>query len=380
MYLRIIKSNEEFRNLRNAWNKLLQDSSNKAITQTWEWLYTWWEYYGNERKLFIIVGFEDSKIIGIAPFAVQNEDTEYFKLFHYKTIWLLGSGKTTDRNITSDYLDLIILQGKEKAFVNALIKFIVDLHNWDEIILENISSESIVLGLLKKAAQSHGLIFQITKTAPSILIKLPDNWDAYLKSIHSSLRYKIRRGRKEFSKLKGTYHLVRSESELHRAFNDLETLHQYRWQNKGQPGAFSSPTWKAFHKKIMPLMFKNGWLKLSFLKLDGIPVAANYNFVYDNKIHFFQSGLIPHENKHIRVGLLLHSYCIEEAINEGYIEYDFLKVGGKGAGYKEMWGNYSRDLLEIRLSKCSNKENAYRLFSCIFNFIKKIRHKIELKI
>jgi len=377
---RIIKNPDEFKSLHPAWDTLVQRSSDRAITQTWEWLHTWWDIYGNERELVVIVGSEGEEIIGITPFSIPKVTTRYFKVLSYRTLCLLGSGRTTGRNVVSDYLNLIILQGREKEFIEAFIKWISNLQNWDEIILENISSESPTPKLLEDAARTCGFHFQITKRAPSILIKLPDTWDEYLQSIHGSLRYKIIRGRKEFNKLNGTYHLVQSEDELLKTFDHLEALHQHRWQSKGQSGAFSSQKWKAFHKKLLPLVFNNGCLKLSFLQLDGRPVAVNYNFAYDNKIHFFQAGLIPHENKHIRLGLLLHSYCIEEAIKEGYKEYDFLKVGSQGAGYKEMWENYSRDLLEIRISKCSHKENAYRLLTCMHNLVRRGKQRIESKI
>ena len=118
----------------------------------------------------------------------------------------------------------------------------------------------------------------------------------------------------------------------------------------------------------------------SSLKLKGKNVAANYSFAFDHKVHFFQSGMIPHKNKHIRLGLLLHSYCIEDAIKEGYKEYDFLKIGAKGADYKKIWENYSRDLIEIRISKCSYKENIYRLLTRIFYFLRKIKHSISCDI
>ena len=251
--------------------------------------------------------------------------------------------------------------------------------SWDEIILENISAESDTTSLLQRFAEGYGLNFKIINRTPSILIKLPESWDEYVKSISSSLRYKINRGRKEFGKLGGTYHLVKEESELPQAIAELERLHQYRWKSKGKQGAFSSHEWKTFHQKLMLLLLNKGRLKLSFLKLDDQVVAVNYNFAFDQKIHFFQSGLIPHQNKHVRLGLLLHSYCIEEAINEEYKEYDFLKIGTSGPGYKEMWGNYSRDLLTIRMSRKSNKESIYSLLDGVMSLGRKAKDEIQKK-
>ena len=104
-------------------------------------------------------------------------------------------------------------------------------------------------------------------------------------------------------------------------------------------------------------------------------MAANYNFVLGGKVHFFQSGMVQHENKHLRLGLILHSYCIEEAIREGLTEYDFLKVGQAGAEYKDMWGNCSRDLLDIRISRASRKEAVLQGVMNLMKSLKIIRQK-----
>ncbi len=358
-----IRQYSELLSLRDEWERLILNSCNPSITQSWEWMKTWWDVYGEERKLLVLCGYKDGKLVGIAPLSVGRKRTYYFNYLKYKTIWFLGSGKTKARGVVSDYLNFIVEKGNEKRCIKGFLEYLSNHIGWDEIILENISTESAPPVLLQRFAQEYGLKLSIVSRTPSILIKLPDSWDEYIKSISSSLRYKIKRGRNEFGKLKGTYHLVKKESELPKTFADLGRLHQHRWNSKGKAGAFSSHEWKTFHQRLIPMLFDKGWLKLSFLKLNGQTVAVNYNFAFNKRIHFFQSGLIPHKNKHVRLGLLLHSYCIEEAINEGYEEYDFLQTGASGPGYKGMWGNCSRDLLTIRIARKSAKEKLYSLLN-----------------
>ena len=59
---------EKFRALRETWNKLLRESSDDNIFLTWEWLFMWWQHYGGDKKLRILIIKESGKIIGIAPF------------------------------------------------------------------------------------------------------------------------------------------------------------------------------------------------------------------------------------------------------------------------------------------------------------------------
>lgn len=381
MLFRLIKNETDFFSLRKAWADLLMQSSDPSVTQSWEWMHTWWQIYGKGRRdLHVICAYKNDRLVGIAPFSAERIPTNYYGVIRFRTLWLLGCGPVKGRSVVSDYLNLIVLKGLEDAFIQGLMKHLCHNGDWDEIILENVNAESDVPGLLKENAHRTGLTYTAMDTTRSIIAKLPNTWDEYINSISGSLRYKIRRGRKEFSRIGGTYYLVKEQRELPKAFADLERLHQHRWRSKGIAGAFSSCEWKSFHRKLMSLLLEKDQLKLSFLKLDNQPVAANYNFVFDNKIHFFQSGLIPHQNKHIRLGLLLHSYCIQEAINEGFKEYDFLQIGASGAGYKKMWENYSRDLLDIRICRCSNRENVYRLLTRISDFARKAKHVFETKI
>ncbi|MBN1546068.1 MAG: GNAT family N-acetyltransferase [Syntrophaceae bacterium] len=367
---KVVSNPDEFAAIRNTWANALKKSSERAITQTWEWLHTWWTCYGHERNLRLIVGYDKNEIIGIAPFSLQKRYTKRFRLLPYKTMCFIGGGFTRDRNVVSDYLNIIIATGYEPDFVDGVVNLLNGMRDWDELLLENISVESCIPDLLLRSANQYNINYRVLNRSPSILIKLPARWEDYLGNISSGLRYRIMRGIKEFHKLNGCHEKILAEGDLQTAFDELGRLHQYRWESRGEPGAFSSSTWKKFHKSFIPLAFKSGWLDLSFLRLNGQRVAGNYNFQFDKRVHFFQSGMIPHENKHIRLGLILHSFCIEDAIRRGMKEYDFLRVGMRGSGYKEMWGNYSRELLDIRLARPGIKENLYLGLSKIARILK----------
>lgn len=376
MKFEVITKKNQFINLKDAWESILFKSQQPSITQTWEWMKTWWDVYGEERDLMVVCGRKNDKLVGIAPFSRRKQFTKYFKILNFKTLNLIGSGNTTARGVVSDYLDFIIEQGFEDVFVNGFFRFISIKNIWDEILLENISINSPLPEKCNKYAAKNNLKYSIINKNPCALIKLPDSWDDFLKTLSSSMRYKINRGRRELKKVGGNYREVNSEAELPEAFKQLERLHQNRWQSKGELGSFSSPEWKKFHKQLMELLLPKGMLKLSFLEINNKPVAANYNFLFNKKIHFFQSGVIPHENKHIRVGLLLHSFCIEEAINEGCTEYDFLSIGTSGPGYKSMWENHFRDMLNLRIARKTNKENVFSVLRTIVSCAKQMKFNI----
>ena len=70
---------EEFQALKEQWNLLLEQCSDNNIFLAWEWLFTWWQYFGNDKKLRILLIKEGNNIIGIAPFMLTTYREGFFK-------------------------------------------------------------------------------------------------------------------------------------------------------------------------------------------------------------------------------------------------------------------------------------------------------------
>ncbi|MEW6096849.1 MAG: GNAT family N-acetyltransferase [bacterium] len=372
-----VKDIDKFLSLKDEWNRLLRESNSNNITLTWEWLYTWWKIYGNNRELCIITVYEDGVLVGLAPLLKIYRKRGYFKSFYFNSIEFLASGEDEGHQICSEYLDFIILKGREQEILTHILDYLTHqlVNEWDEIVLPDIKEESINFNILRSYSKENGLRFTIQKTEPCSIAKLPSTWEDFLSSAPSSLRYKINRGRRELEKLNSRYVEVKREDELNQAIKTLIELHQQRWEGKGKPGGFASPQRRAFHQQIIPICLRNGWLKLCFLEIDNTPIGSLYNFKYNNKIYFYQSGIIPHKNKHLRPGLLLHSFGIEEAIKEGLHEYDFLKTGK--SEYKYPWTNYTPNLLLIRIAKPGLKNSLYCFIEGFLDYLRKIKYFCE---
>src|SRR5260221_11509290 len=67
MKLETVQSVEKFMSLRDEWNELVGRSATGFITQTWEWLFTWWEVFGEGRALHIVLARDGERLVGIPP-------------------------------------------------------------------------------------------------------------------------------------------------------------------------------------------------------------------------------------------------------------------------------------------------------------------------
>ncbi len=126
---------------------------------------------------------------------------------------------------------------------------------------------------------------------------------------------------------------MRTGEEFDQFFEILIKLHQGRWQRRGMPGAFASPLFRAFHREIAAKLLAEGRATLTWLELDGSPLAAEYRLHGDGVMYAYQSGIDP-DRLQIKPGELANMAAIKNAIERGQQGYDFLRGDEQ---YKARW-------------------------------------------
>ena len=64
------------------------------------------------------------------------------------------------------------------------------------------------------------------------------------------------------------------------------------------PGVFTKQSIRNFYMDVAKLFSKKGWLALYFLIVDEEPAAADYNFIYDDKIYAALGGFDPNFSRY----------------------------------------------------------------------------------
>jgi CelD/BcsL family acetyltransferase involved in cellulose biosynthesis len=330
-----VSSAKDFANLNYDWNELLKKSKSDNIFLTHQWVSTWWKYFGKGRELKIIVAEENSELIGIAPFMLE-------KFYFLKQISFIGVPH-------SDYHDFILLSGKERMTLEAILKYLYSCLDWDIMKLWEIQQDSITLKILDE-----NLLYPNRKFARCICpkLKLPENWKDLLNMLSPKMRHNLRYYRNRFEKeFKVCYEDIENRELLEENISLLFQLHQKRWTENGSRGAFADSLTKNFYRDISYQFFDKDWLRLRVLKANDHPVSICYNFKYNEKFYYYQSGRDPNWSKY-SVGDLLLADTIRYAIQNGYNEFDFLR--GE-ENYKKHWNtknnyNFRIELVNHRFS------------------------------
>ncbi len=372
----VITDSRSFDVLEEEWSALLSSSRSNSVTLTWPWLRTWWRVYEADRNLRIVTVRDSGRLIGAAPLLARRGRCSQYGLLSFRRIELMASGEDRADQVCSDYIDWVAETGRERDVVAAVVDCLCGElgREWDEMWLADVSAESPNLGQLASEAERRGLRFETLKREPCAVCRLPGTWADFLEGLGSGLRYKIRRGLREFEKQGGSYDVVESADQLAEASDTLIRLHQQRWTAKGKPGAFHSEKRRRFHELFMPMALERGWLRLGVLRVHGEPIGAIYNFRYAGKVAFYQSGITIAENNHLRPGLLMHALEIRSAIEAGCTEYDFLKRGH--SDYKDAWTTATRDLVLARLAKPGLRETALQTLRAAHEGLRSLKHRV----
>ena len=308
MRIKEIDNFSDFLALEEKWKKVTL-LSNHTVFQTWEWLSTWWKYFGQGKRLLILLAEEDGEIKGIAPLMYSV----YSKFgIREGIIEFIGSQH-------SGYNDLILATEYEECIKN-FIDYLNNLNeNWNYANLADIPENAKSIDILSKMSK-------VSLAHQSFFTRLPNSNEDLLEWINRKDRKEIRRNLRRLEDDNLTPNLVdysHTES-LTDGLNTLKTLHQERWKTKGGfSGMFTDPRFGEFVHDVAGCFSQKGWLGLYSLELSGKPVGSLCGFKYMSKYYAYLEGLDSEYLKY-SIGNLLFVDTMAKCIQEGIVEFDFL--------------------------------------------------------
>lgn len=338
-----ISKSSDFYALRESWESLLVQSRANCVFLTWEWLYSWWQVYGREEKLHIVVVREHDELKAIAPF-FQNS-------FHgLRCLRFIGS-----YGVGSDYLDFILYPGNEEQLLLAIFTYLGSRSSeWDLLYISDIPEHSMSV----KVIQEQDAFYTLQKTHTVCpYLTLPSTWIELNSGFTQNMRYDLSRKQKRFEKeLKNRFIAITEKKQMKAAWKNFLLLNTKRMKEKDISGPFTDKRFNEFHSRVIPLLFDKGMLRFFSLEV-GLPIGYIYIIKYNNIYSFYQIGFDTDWNK-LSPGTLLFRYSIEYAISEGAKEFDFLQGDEE---YKFRWTKDVRRNVQLFVLSKSIKSRAIRL-------------------
>jgi CelD/BcsL family acetyltransferase involved in cellulose biosynthesis len=295
---------EDFSSLTEPWEELLPACPTNTIFSTPQWLKAWWQQFGDGKELLLLSVRHDGELVGIAPL-----------MRHGESISLIGGSDVCD------YMDFIVSQGQERACLALLLDHLESM-DWRYIDLQSLLPHSIALNHLAPLATEKGYSVEITREDVSPQLILPQSWEDYFSQLRGKDRHELRRKLRRLSQEKSAhYYTVEDWAQLSR---DMEVFFRLFEQSGHEKAGFMTSQMRDFFEDMVSSLAEKGYLRMSFLEVDGIRAASAICFDYGDELYLYNSGYDPGYAS-LSVGLLCKVFCLKEGILEGKRRFDFLR-------------------------------------------------------
>ncbi len=328
--------------------------------RTWDWLATWWKYYGNalgsenqqvgparHRRLNVLAVYDDAEfaapgsatarnLIGVAPWYLD------FNPLKGNVLRWLG-----DCEVCTDHLSLVCRPADGERVAVAVAEALTIAHDdWDRLDLAAVDAGDTAVNQLLAELELRECLVSRQHADACWSLDLPATWDDYLAGISKSHRKQLRQlERRVLESDRVQWHPVRNAAELDAAWSVLVDLHQRRRRSLGEPGCFASRPFFEFHREVVGRLLALGNLRMSWLALDGRPAAAEYHLAGSNATYVYQGGVDP-DRLADEPGRLSTIHCLRQAIDEGHHQLDFLRGDEP---YKAHWRATPRATCDYRV-------------------------------
>lgn len=329
-----INSEESLLKLRDQWSEL-SIKADTPVYMTFEWLTGWWKHFGRhpKRKLFVIVIYSGSELIGLAPLFLGISSVG--PMVFQRRLHLMGSGVDDNELLGfaddygySDLLDFIAHPDYREIVAEYISELLfVNSMNVDVVCLQHVSDDSFVMTHIFPRLENRINELRLEKTDECPYLILPDSMDEYKdKQLGSSSRR--RRFRKNLKPVNKKYAVekITAWEKVKERLEILIELHQERWNNRGYPGAFFDERHRAFMMGMSKLACKKGWLWFAEARDDNKFGAVRMVLKYNETYYDWLSGFDDSSSiSKYRPGLGLLSLLIKEGIESGARKVEFLR-------------------------------------------------------
>ena len=270
----VLEDSKAFAALEEEWEELYRHCPSATPFQSWAWLYSWWEHYGEGRYELRLVTLrsEEGLLVGLIPLMLERR-------------WGFGFGRLLFVGIHhTAYNDLLVREGWEDGVANAAGRALKELPGWQVADLHLLRPEAAAWDAFQRWDGHRIKIWQ--ETCPVVEVR---PWDELVASLSKNHRSTVRRALRRVQADKLSRWQVGPE-EAERAARRLVALHRELWRGRDiLPGRLTQ-RWGSFVEAAFSRMMARGLAGISEFRRDGeVLISLSWIFGQDF-VGFFNSG------------------------------------------------------------------------------------------
>jgi CelD/BcsL family acetyltransferase involved in cellulose biosynthesis len=319
-------SPSEFAALRKDWNALVESSGAGPFNRH-ECIGAWINSFARGAKLVILTARDPEKrLIAALPLLLERG----------LVCGLPARQLVATANTHSCRFDLIATDATVAS--RAFLRHLLDKPGWEVLRISDVP-EGGYAWQLHHAAVELRLPVGAWESQRSPYLALPSTYEELLAGKSVQFRANLRRRRRQIERLgRLTFERVTTESKLLERLDEGFELERRGWKGRAGTAIAQDGATRAFYTELAAESARNGRLCLSFLRIDGRPIAFHFGLI-DDGVYYVPKLAYDEALKGCSPGLVLLEEAIKHGIADGLHGYDFL---GAEAEWKTRWSSSAK--------------------------------------
>ena len=322
MQIEYICSTDRFLAEADRWNELVGNGVTNHTYLTHEWFRAWWEAFGNNKQLFIIVVSQDDRWMAVAPLCITRQK----------------AGPISARSLEFLYSPVgprceFILREDRSHLVAALLDAILEQSDlWTVCCLDRISEDSPTSRWLPELVRERKIPCDTTEFQASPYVVTQGKWETYVKNLSRNRRRAIRRAWRDVAKLGSTveYMCMVDHDEIMAYLPKLFDVSARSWKKDLGADMGADEAARRFYWQLSDSLSRRGKLAVWAVEVDGLAIAMLYCLRDGGRIVGMRSDF-DDAHKDAAPGNALIGHMLKDCFDQGMTEYDF---SGLAYGYK----------------------------------------------
>jgi CelD/BcsL family acetyltransferase involved in cellulose biosynthesis len=288
-----------------GWRSLWERDPAATLFQRPEYTRIWLTEFAGDRSPAVVEVRDGGALTGLVTLSADADGVLRF----------LGDPALTD------YFGPVSSPEDRDAVASAIVQAVEGL-DWQRAELCGLSADAGWFDPLARAAKASGFAVDEAQQEVCPRISLGGTFDDYLMSLNSKLRHEIKRKARKLEREAGPFTIrLETGSGVH---DDMETFFDMYRASEGPKGHFAHWGLAGFFILLARTFGANGWLRLSFLEIDGKAIAGVFAFAARGTWYVYNAAF-DQSYRELAPGMVLMAETIRLATEEGAHTFDLMR-------------------------------------------------------
>lgn len=333
MQIREVTTQQELRRLSPWWDELLGQSTGASPFLSFDWIDCWWQHFGAERELLVLIAEDEHGPAGIAPLIISR-----YRYHRLPVRVLEFIGAPFRGACLASRLEVIAARQPEQCLTAFAETMLAHSDRWDLCSLRGVPTESCSIERLAHAVPHQFRLIKNTVYQVPLVCTGGADWETHLASLPLPSRFRnwLRRVEKRAQKAGLGAVTTITGQELEATFPELTQVCDASWKAAQGSGLFhTNGESREFLCDFIRRISEQGQLLLATISAQGETIAYQLSFHHSRALWFYDTSYDERFGAAFP-GANLLAALLREAFDSGVERID---LGPGLQPYKLQWSN-----------------------------------------